>query len=112
MKPVLFFVWAMFFLACASVQAANIAVIAPKVGDLSKYGDELGEGAQIAVDILNEQGGLLGEKLNLVIVDDRCEESFAVSAAQMMSVNSSKADKVNLVVGPYCSDAYAEVADI
>lgn len=112
MKPVLFFVWAVFFLACASVQAANIAVIAPKVGDLSKYGDELGEGAQIAVDILNEQGGLLGEKLNLVIVDDRCEESFAVSAAQMMSVNSSKADKVNLVVGPYCSDAYAEVADI
>lgn len=95
-----------------SAQAANIAVIAPKVGDLAKYGQELSDGAQIAVDMLNQSGGVLGEKVNLITVDDRCEDSFAVSAAQMMSLNSSKKDKVNLVIGPYCSNAFVEVADI
>ena len=103
------------FLSCWTVfsaNAANIAVIAPRVGHLAKYGNEMIEGAQIAVDVINEKGGILGEKINLVIIDDRCEDSFAVSAAQMITLNSNKNDKMNLVIGPYCNNSFAEISDI
>ena len=45
-----------------NVEAANIAVVAPKVGDMAKYGNELIDGVQIAVDIFNQNGGILSEK--------------------------------------------------
>ena len=90
----------------------NIAVIAPKVGDTAKYGQEIIEGAQIAVDIINSEGGILGKRVNLVAIDDRCEDSFAVSAAQMMTLNSSAKDKMSLVIGPFCNNNFADVSKI
>ena len=105
----------LFILLCCPVfeaGAVNIAVVAPKEGPMAKSGRELIEGAQIAVDIINEEGGIAGEKINLIAVDDRCEDSFAVSAAQMMALNSSPQDKINLVVGPYCNNSFAAISDI
>lgn len=98
--------------AIADAMAVNIAVIAPKEGTMAKSGQELIDGAQIAVDLINAEGGVAGEKINLITVDDRCEDSFAVSAAQMMAVNSSKEDKINLVIGPYCNNSFQKISDI
>ena len=95
-----------------SVWAFNIAVVAPKVGHMSRLGNELIEGAQIAVDMINENGGLLGEKLNLIAIDDRCEDAFSISTAQMIALNSSKDDRIDLVVGPYCDNKFDEVSQI
>lgn len=89
----------------------NMAVIAPRVGELKSFGDELVNGVKIAVDDINAQGGIQGERINLVVVDDRCDDQFALSTAQMMAVNSSK-DKMNLVIGPYCMNSFDKVADI
>ena len=99
-------------LLATEAQAVNVAVIAPKVGYLAKFGNELIEGAQIAIDNINQNGGIEGEKINLITVDDRCEDSFAVSAAQMMSINSSKEDKISLVIGPYCDNMFDQVSYI
>ncbi len=104
-------VWC-FMLPFINVEAANIAVIAPKLGNMAKYGNELIDGVQIAVDILNQNGGLLGEKIKLITIDDRCEDSFAVSAAQMMSLNSSRKDKIDLVIGPFCNNAFDKISSI
>ncbi len=111
MKKAIALITAM-ILGSTAAQAANIAVVAPKVGSLARYGQELTEGAQIAADLINQNGGILGDKINLISVDDRCEDSFAVSAAQMMSLNSSKKDKINLVIGPYCDNAFEKIAGI
>ena len=100
------------FIGISSSFATNVAVVAPRVGAMAKYGNEIAEGAQIAVDMLNDKGGILGEKLNLINVDDRCENSFAISAAQMISLNSSKNDKISLVIGPYCNNSFNDVANI
>ena len=94
------------------VEAANVAVIAPKEGPMAKYGLELISGVQTAVDMVNEEGGINGEKINLIAIDDRCEDTFAVSAAQMMSLNSSANDKINMVIGPYCNNMFYDIADI
>lgn len=100
------------FLGIFSVQArVNVAVVAPRVGDLKVFGDELVNGVQIAVDDINAQGGIEGESVSLLVVDDQCKDTFAISTAQMMAVNASR-EKINLVIGPYCDNAFDKVADI
>ena len=93
------------------VQAdVNVAIIAPRAGHLQKFGEELIGGAQIAVNEINANGGIKGEKVNLVVVDDQCDDRFAVSTAQMMSISQSY--KMDVVIGPYCSNAFDKVSDI
>ena len=90
----------------------NIGVIAPLEGEHQKVGEELVSGVRSAVEEINAQGGLKGEKLNLVLVDDQCDDRIAVSTAQMIAVNTSDRDKVSLVVGPYCSNSLQQIAGI
>lgn len=90
----------------------NIAVIAPREGEYQKFGQEIISGVQTAVNHINRSGGLRGEKINLITVDDQCDKNIAISTAQMLAVNISEADKVALVIGPYCSNSLKEVADI
>ena len=103
------FVLAVQLLGAVSAQAVNIAVVAPKVGAMAKFGHQLTEGAQTAVDEINKNGGLMGEQLNLITVDDRCEDSFAVSSSQMMALISSEDDKISLVICPYCGNEFVRI---
>lgn len=90
----------------------NIAVIAPKAGEYQKSGYEIISGVRTAVEDINSKGGLNGEKLNLITVDDQCDDRIAISTAQMMAVNASSKDKMSLVIGPYCSNSFDSVASI
>lgn len=97
----------------AAVRAdINIAVIAPLSGEYQKLGHEVAGGVKNAVDEINAEGGLRGEKINLVTVDDPCNDLLAVSTAQMIAVNSSSKDKMNLVIGPFCTNSFSEAADV
>ncbi len=89
----------------------NIAVVAPQSGSRDTFGQELWEGANIAVEEINSNGGLLGERINLIMVDDRCDDRFAISTAQMISLYNSSKGKTSLVIGPYCSNSFSIVAD-
>ena len=91
--------------------AVNIAVVAPVEGSYEQVGAELINGAQIAVNELNAIGGLLGEKLNLVPIEDTCRDSLSLSTAQMMALNKNAESKFSLVVGPYCLNKFSEVTD-
>ena len=101
---------ALFWVAGNAFAAVNIAVIAPREGNFAVFGDELAEGVRIAVDDLNSQGGVNGQKINLVMVDDQCIDALAFFSAQMMAV--AKDQKMDLVIGPYCHNKFEEVADI
>lgn len=102
----------LFFPLRTAQAVINMAVVAPRAGELKIFGDELVNGVKIAVDDYNRQGGVLGERINLVIVDDQCDDTLAVSTAQMMAVNSSEKDKMDVVIGPYCSNSFDRVAAI
>lgn len=106
----LFFLSVLLMLPRQALADVNIAIVAPLAGDFEVLGHELVNGAKIAVDEINNNGGLEGEKVNLVVVDDQCNNLLAVSTAQMIAVNSSEKDKINLVVGPFCQDALSEAA--
>lgn len=101
-------------LACLlgiSAQAdITLAVIAPKTGEYAKAGQELFDGARLAAKELNDNGGINGEKLDMLTIDDRCDDRLALSTAEMLTLLKSK--KIGLVVGPYCSNQFNEIATI
>lgn len=88
----------------------TLAVIAPKAGEHLKSGQELIKGAHIAVEEINNNGGINGQKLDLLTLDDRCDDRLALSTAEMLTLLKSK--KIGLVIGPYCSNRFDEIATI
>lgn len=90
----------------------NVAVIAPRAGQFESFGNELIEGVNIAVNAINQNGGVNGQRVNLVIVDDQCDDILSLSTAQMMTLNNSKESKISLVIGPYCSNSFEEIAAV
>lgn len=88
----------------------TLAIIAPKAGEYVKSGNELFEGARLAVQEFNDNGGINGEKLDLLTIDDRCDDRLALSTAQMLTLLKSK--KIVLVVGPYCANRFNDIAAI
>ncbi|WP_119392894.1 branched-chain amino acid ABC transporter substrate-binding protein [Taklimakanibacter lacteus] len=107
-----------FVLACSVLLAAamhsaaaaakiQIGVVGPMSGPYSAFGAQLRRGAQMAVDEINAAGGIDGEKLALVVGDDRCEADRAVTVADNMV-----AKKVVLVVGHFCSGASIDASKV
>ena len=88
----------------------TLAIIAPKTGEFVKAGNELFEGARLAVKEINDNGGINGQKLDLLTIDDRCDDRLAISTAEMLSLLKSKS--IGLVVGPYCSNRFDDIARI
>lgn len=85
----------------------RIGVVGPMSGQYSAFGGQMRRGVQMAVKEINASGGINGEKLKLVIGDDRCDAKKAVPAAEKMA-----AKKVLLVVGHFCSGASIEASQI
>lgn len=77
---------------CCRTAAADItlAVIAPKAGEYAQSGKELFDGARLAVREINDNGGLNGEKLDMLTIDDRCDDRLAISTAEMLTLLKSK----------------------
>lgn len=88
----------------------TLAVIAPKAGEHAKSGTELFNGAKLAIEEINNNGGINGEKVDVLTIDDRCDDRLAISTAEMLGLLTSK--NIGLVIGPYCSNRFNEVADI
>lgn len=109
MKNKFFSVFCLFcFLPFVCAAEVHIFTVVPKSGPYKVFGDELTAGAQIAVDQINNAGGLYGQKLQLSFIDDACNETLALSTAQMLSVHTLA--RPNLVIGPYCSNGLDEIA--
>jgi branched-chain amino acid transport system substrate-binding protein len=77
-----------------------IGVSAAMTGRLAWIGEQGQRGAEMAVADINAAGGVLGQQVRLIAVDDFCDPGQAVAAAQKLV-----ADGVVLVVGHYCSGA-------
>ncbi|MGC6768548.1 ABC transporter substrate-binding protein [Enterococcus sp. LJL128] len=70
-------------------------------GGVSAYGNAEKEGIELAIEEINEDGGVLGKKLELISKDNKSENSEAASVAS----NLTNEDKVVAVVGPATSGA-------
>lgn len=77
-----------------------IGVSAAMTGRLAWIGEQGQRGAEMAVADINAAGGVLGQRVRLIAVDDFCDPEQAVAVAKKLV-----ADGVVLVVGHYCSGA-------
>ena len=70
-----------------------------ETGRLSIPGAEVGRGYRLAVEMLNEQGGIGGRKVQLVIYDDGSDADASVRLYQEMIAS----DSITAFLGPYGS---------
>jgi branched-chain amino acid transport system substrate-binding protein len=84
-----------------------IGLSAPLTGTYAWVGVSAEEGAKLAVAEFNAEGGLLGELIEIITVDDYCAGDQAVAAAQKLIEA-----KVAVVFGPMCSGAAIPVSKI
>lgn len=96
--------------ACGSSDSSSgeggtwrIGLEAPLSGDTANLGKGMLEGAQLAADEINADGGVLGKKIEIVEIDDAGDAKTGVDAA-----NKAIADGLDGVVGPYNSSVGLE----
>jgi len=90
--------------AAAGAQAAHggtikIGVNQPLTGPVAASGNFVVNGARIAADEINAKGGILGQKIQLVIEDNKSNPTEAVAAAEKLIVR----DKVPVMMGAWSS---------
>ncbi len=77
-----------------------LGMITPFSGSSSAIGPYMENGAQLAVNEINADGGVDGRELKLVAEDGACDAKTAAAAA-----NKLVTQKVHVSVGGYCSGA-------
>jgi branched-chain amino acid transport system substrate-binding protein len=77
-----------------------LGMITPLSGSSAAIGPYMKNGAQLAVDEINKDGGVDGRKLKLSVEDGACDPRTATAAA-----NKLVTDGVDISVGGYCSGA-------
>ncbi|MBK8908960.1 MAG: branched-chain amino acid ABC transporter substrate-binding protein [Rhodospirillales bacterium] len=85
----------------------TIAVAGPMTGPYAVFGEQMKAGAEQAVEDINEEGGVNGEKLRLEIGDDACDPKQAVAVA-----NQFAGKGVVFVAGHFCSGSSIPASDV
>jgi branched-chain amino acid transport system substrate-binding protein len=78
----------------------KIGVAGPLTGTNAAFGTQLKTGADLAVSDINKAGGIMGQKVTEIAVDDACDPKQAVTAA-----NTLVTDGVSMVDGHFCSSS-------
>ncbi|AEC19716.1 leu/Ile/val-binding protein precursor [Pusillimonas sp. T7-7] len=76
-----------------SVYAADtikIGIPQPMTGPATQYGDQIQAGALTAIEAINAAGGVKGQKLEPLLIDDGCEPKQAVPAANRVINEGAK----------------------
>jgi branched-chain amino acid transport system substrate-binding protein len=98
-----------FALATATTAQAQIklGVGGPITGGSAAFGAQLKNGVEQAVEDINAAGGILGQKLSVVVGDDRADPKEGVSVA-----NKFAADGVKFVIGHFNSGVTIPASDV
>ena len=78
----------------------RIGVAGAHSGDLASYGLPTVNAAELVAQQVNENGGLLGRQIELVVEDDQCQPEIATNTAAKLV-----GDQVVAVIGHICSGA-------
>jgi len=97
------------FSGCAKKEREiKIGVITPLTGGSAKYGEDIKRGYDLAVEEINEKGGIKGSKIGLIYEDSEGKPEKAVAAAQKLI----QRDKVIAILGALWSSPTLAVAPI
>ena len=85
--------------ARAAGKPLKIGILQPFSGGLEALGEQGFQGGKMAIDEINEGGGILGEKVEIVRADTRTDPKTAVERAQELI----RRDGVDAILGPLTS---------
>ena len=83
----------------AAADTIKIGVNEPLTGDVAASGNYVTDGAKIAADEINANGGLLGQQVELIVEDNKSNPTEAVAVAEKL-IGS---DKVPVMMGAWSS---------
>ena len=109
-RKVLRFAAAVIFAVVGAASAGAeilIGMAGALTGPNAYQGEQQQQGVEMAIADLNSAGGVLGQSLRLISVDDACDSGQAVAAAHKLV-----AEKVVFVVGHQCSGASIPAAGV
>lgn len=96
----------------AQAPPIKIGTFTPLSGHAAYYGEHIVIGAKLAIDEVNEKGGILGRKVEFIAEDDKNVPAEAVSAAeklitkdQVVALSASMGSSPVLAVMPKVNDA-------
>ena len=93
-------IWAATLCAPTAQAEILIGVAGPMTGIYAWAGERYQRGAELAVENLNARGGVLGQRIELIVGDDFCDADQAVALARKLA-----SDGVVFVAGHWCSHA-------
>ncbi len=94
-------VFAVLCASAASVPAVaqvKVGVINSLSGNFAAFGQRYNTGMQVALEEINANGGINGEKVELIIQDDRSDAQSALAAVESLNKQG-----VPLIIGSYAS---------
>lgn len=112
-KLIIFFAVFLFLSGCSNVDTEEssdssnegtvikVGLQAPMTGDNAQYGEEIKNGAELAFNKINNDGGVNGKTFELVVGDDQATPSEAVAVVNKMIHN----DDIQAIMGGYNSSA-------
>jgi branched-chain amino acid transport system substrate-binding protein len=86
----------------------KIGVILPLTGSAAVWGENAKMGLEIALEEVNEAGGVMGKKVKLIFEDSQSDPAKAVSSLQKLIAT----DKVPVVIGDIASSSVLAMAPI
>lgn len=89
-------------------EAVKIGVIQPLTGFAAYDGQSVVEGARLAEEEINAQGGVLSRPLKLLVEDGKADPAESVNAAEKLLVR----DRVHVLVGAWASSATLAVMPV
>ncbi len=105
----------LFFAACTSPQSSDEIVIGgygALTGSTATYGQSAKKGIEMAVQEVNQKGGLLGKKIRLVMEDDQGKPEEAqtvvsrlINRDRVVSIIGENASSRSLAGAPICQQA-------
>lgn len=86
-----------------------LASVLPYTGDLSAFGPKIGQGVELAIDEINQAGGILGHNVGVLF----CDSATDAEVAKRALTHIISLEKIPAVVGPAASsiviDAYTNI---
>jgi branched-chain amino acid transport system substrate-binding protein len=94
---------------CAPAADAEIriATAGPMTSPVAWFGEQYLRAAEMAIEDLNARGGVLGQRVELIVGDDFCDAELAVAVARKFA-----SDGVVFVAGHFCSHSSIAAAKI
>lgn len=90
---------AAFSVAVPAIAQVNIGAVLPLTGSSASIGEDQRRGIELAVAKINAKGGVLGQKLNVMVEDSGGNANGALDAARKLT----GINKVPLVIGEFSS---------